>query len=296
MTSPSSILVPFTSQPSFSSLSSSLSSGVVGGAAVVALGAMVTLTSGLTDDVIVTVAGVVIPSQSYSSQHCPGCLGRGLQSPSGAWQTLSAQIASPSKQLQNKQGLSSGTCSPSAYMVPLISHPDGYSLVTSGASVVGALTAGVVTPGVDVAGEEASVVSVFSVDVDASVPIVDGPVVAGLVSAVSNVEVTSGPIVDVTVVPSDVSSVTAGVLVGAFLASAPSVGSVDETVVGTSVSFVTPGDVVSADVVASEVVVLVADVASVVSAVSTGVEISVTFVDGIVVASSIVVGAEGVVA
>lgn len=175
-----------------------------------------------------------------------------MHSGPGGLQILSAQITSPSRQLQKWQGLPSGTWSPSLYITPFTSHSVGNS--SSDSSVVAtdgveaSLGFGVVYIPGDISVLASAVVTSLLGAVDACVE--------ASVADVSSVAVvdSDAPVVTVAVLPFVVASEDAGDVL-------PSVASLDGAVVASLVSSMAP---VVAETGVPGVVGLPVDVASLV--------------------------------
>lgn len=282
-------------------------------ASVVTLGAVVSSLPGFVVGTIVTFAGNVTSPHWYSWQHCLGSFGSGVQSGSGGWQTRSAQMTSPSRQLQYKHGLSSGMWSLFLYDLPFETQ-SGYSVVDSVASVAGDV-AGVVTSDVFMKTVVGSLLSALAIAVVTSGLTVVGTEVTSFVSAVPAEVVVSLVVVDTGVVfkvdslaPLGVvtsGSMVDGSLTGRFLPSVSSVGcavpvvasfvsSVTAAVVTSEVTSVKPVVVsfvaVAASVVTSDTVADTLVVTSFVSGVPPG-----DVPSGVVVGNAAVVSADGTV-
>lgn len=175
-----------------------------------------------------------------------------MHSGPGGLQILSAQITSPSRQLQKWQGLPSGTWSPSLYITPFTSHSVGNS--SSDSSVVA-------TDGV-----EASL-GFGVVYIPGDISVLASAVVTSLLGAVDAcVEASVADVSSAAVVDSDAPDVAVAVL--PFVVASedagdvlPSVASLDGAVVASLVSSMAP---VVAETGVPGVVGLPVDVASLV--------------------------------
>lgn len=194
-----------------------------------------------------------------------------MHSGPGGLQILSAQITSPSRQLQKWQGLPSGTWSPSLYITPLTSHSVGNS--SSDSSVVA-------TDGV-----EASL-GFGVVYIPGDISVLASAVVTSLLGAVDAcVEASVADVSSAAVVDSDAPDVAVAVL--PFVVASedagdvpPSVASLDGAVVASLVSSMAP---VVAGTGVPGVVGLPVDVASLVVVAS--VSVFVVTSDGVVAPS-----------